>query len=248
MFVFGEDRWVESHHQGGGPGIFHLMDMSWTMYQLLRWHRDLERRRARALLGPEPTPGHWLATQRPDGGFPAYIDKEGNPVTSVDRGGLVEDLEGRGGDPYVIEMVRRDGVGDRFVESAEDAHLCSFLATLASLFPADDGDCRRSSRRPSTHCDIPDRACRRRSPKWTDFEVYFSCSPKSLDFYDTAPGQWPQNTFCMHHAAAGFLSLYEVTGEMDHLGLAGRVMDRLSLYQQVWSPPWLGLRPSVVTA
>ena len=42
VFEFGKDRWVESHHQGGGPGIFHLMDMSWTMYQLLRWHRELE--------------------------------------------------------------------------------------------------------------------------------------------------------------------------------------------------------------
>ena len=45
----------------------------------------------------------------------------------------------------------------------------------------------------------------------------------------------------MQHAAAGFLSLYEVTGQMDYLRLAGRVMDRLSLYQQVWDPPWLSL-------
>ena len=45
----------------------------------------------------------------------------------------------------------------------------------------------------------------------------------------------------MQHAAAGFLSLYEVTGERDYLVFAGRVMDRLSLYQQVWDPPWLSL-------
>ena len=31
VFAFGHNRWVESHHQGGGPGIFHLMDMSWSM-------------------------------------------------------------------------------------------------------------------------------------------------------------------------------------------------------------------------
>jgi len=45
VFVFGQTpqtcRWVHSHHQGGGPGIYHLADMSWTIYQLLRWHRDL---------------------------------------------------------------------------------------------------------------------------------------------------------------------------------------------------------------
>ena len=147
VFVFGEDRWVESHHQGGGR-IFHLMDMSWSAYQLLRWHRDLEgdgesiaraRSYARAL----------LATQRPDGGFPAYIDKDGNPVTTVSRGDLVDDLDGKGGDPYVIEMVRSRWVEDRFVESAEDSASLLFLATLASFSPLTTGTAERSSRRPS---------------------------------------------------------------------------------------------------
>ncbi len=45
----------------------------------------------------------------------------------------------------------------------------------------------------------------------------------------------------MHHAAAGLLGLFEATADSQYLQLAGRVMDRLSLYQQVWDPPWLGL-------
>ncbi|HXW82200.1 MAG TPA: hypothetical protein VEJ84_22065 [Acidimicrobiales bacterium] len=239
VFVFGEDRWVESHHQGGGPGIFHLMDMSWTMYQLLRWHRDLEPDQASIDLAGKYADA-LVALQRADGGFPAYVDKEGRPVTSVDRGALVQDLQGRGGDPYVLDMTTSRWSEARFVASAEDSASLLFLATLASQLPPGHPAqarileaARRSAGYLAEHV-LPEA-------KWTDFEVYFSCSPKSLDFYDHRSGQWPQNTLCMQHAAAGFLSLYEVTGKGDYLVLAGRVMDRLSLYQQVWDPPWLSL-------
>jgi hypothetical protein len=75
--------------------------------------------------------------------------------------------------------------------------------------------------------------------RWIDFEVYFSCSPKSIDFHDGRSGQWPQNTLCMHMAAAGFLALYDLRQERRFLNLARRAMDRLSLYQQVWDPPFL---------
>ena len=79
VFVFGDTaqrcRWVHSHHQGGGPGVYHLFDMSWTVYQLLRWHRDLiaddrtipfARAYCRGIVG----------LQRADGSLPAYLDAE----------------------------------------------------------------------------------------------------------------------------------------------------------------------------
>ncbi len=239
VFEFGEDRWVESHHQGGGPGIFHLMDMSWTMYQLLRWHRELEpdeesvaRARAYAVA--------LRRVQRPDGGLPAYVDRAGNPVTAVDRSVLIGDLEGRGGDPYVLDMVESRWSEDRFVESAEDGASLLFLATLATVLPPGDEEVAgvlETARRIATY--LAERVVP--AARWSDFEVYFSCSPKSLDFYDHRSGQWPQNTLCMQHAAAGLLSLYELTGDTSYLASAGRAMDRLCLYQQVWSPPWLGL-------
>ncbi len=239
VFVFGEDRWVESHHQGGGPGIFHVMDISWTMYQLLRWHHDLEPDEE-SVIRARTYASALAAVQRPDGGLPAYIDKEGNPVTSVDRAALIEDLEGRGGDPYVLEMMKSRWSGARFVASAEDATSLLFLATLAAQLPPGHPDLNgvvETARRIATY--LAERVVP--SAKWSDFEVYFSCSPKTLDFYDHRSGQWPQNTLCMQHAAAGFLSLYEVTGQRSYLLLAGRVMDRMSLYQQVWDPPWLSL-------
>ena len=246
VFRFGENRWVESHHQGGGPGVFHLMDMSWTMYQLLRWHRELEpdaesisraRSYARALVG----------LQRSDGGLPAYVDRDGAPVTVVDRAALLRDLDGGGGDPYVPHMIETRWGEARFVDSAEDAASLLFLATLARLLPAGDGaregvlGAARGVARYLGERVVP-------SARWTDFEVYFSCSPKSLDFYDHRSGQWPQNTLCMQHGAAGFLELFEVTGEVGYLELAGRAMDRLCLYQQVWAPRGWGSTPSAATA
>jgi hypothetical protein len=161
-------------------------------------------------------------------------------VTGVDRAALLADLEGGAGDPYVPDMLGSRWAEGRFVKSAEDAASLLFLATLARLLPAGDGEreavlgAARGVARYLAEQVVP-------SARWTDFEVYFSCSPKSLDFYDHRSGQWPQNTLCMHHAAAGLLELYEVTGEREYLDLAGRAMDRLSLYQQVWEPPWLGL-------
>jgi len=238
VFVFGEDRWVESHHQGGGPGIFHLMDMSWTMYQLLRWHRELEpdeeildraREYARAI----------STLQRDDGGLPAYVDAELRPVDFVDRAALLRDLENGNGDPYLTHKLP-EWSERRFTESAEDAASLLFLSELASLLPPDDaavGPILTTARAIARYLEekvIPDA-------RWCDFEVYFSCSAKDLDFDDTRSGQWPQNTLSMHHAAAGFLRLYRLTGAKTYLLSGRRVLDRLSLYQQVWSPPWLGL-------
>jgi hypothetical protein len=45
----------------------------------------------------------------------------------------------------------------------------------------------------------------------------------------------------MHQAAAGLLALHEVSGDEHALALGRRVLDRLSMYQQVWSPPWLSV-------
>lgn len=239
VFAFGHDRWVGSHHQGGGPGIFHLMDMSWSMYQLLRWHQDLEadpasvdraRGYADALAG----------LQRDDGGLPAYVDASGAPITAVSNAALRADVEGQGGDRYVPHMLGSGWVEDRYVTSAEDSASLLFLAELAATLPPDDPGRERAL---TIARGIAGFLARRviAEARWDDFEVYFSCSPKALDFYDRRSGQWPQNTLCMHHAAAGLLRLHELTGEAGFLDLGARAMDRLSLYQQVWSPPWLGL-------
>lgn len=243
VFVFGDTpercRWVHSHHQGGGPGIYHLVDMSWTVYQLLRWHRDLTES-AETLAFAQRYAQGVIALQRSDGSLPAYVDARSyEPVEHVDREQLLADLHNNpGGDPYVSYMLEHHWPTDRYIHSAEDAASLLMLAELIQALPdtsPERGPIMRAALRLAGWLEqwvFPES-------RWTDFEVYFSCSPKPLDFYDHRSGQWPQNTLCIHMAAAGFLALYEVRRERQYLELAHRAMDRLSLYQQVWDPPFL---------
>jgi hypothetical protein len=75
--------------------------------------------------------------------------------------------------------------------------------------------------------------------KWFDFETFFSCSRKEVGFFDRFTGQYAQNTLSMHQAAEAALALYEVTGRRSYLDSGRELLEYLSLYQQVWSPPWL---------
>jgi hypothetical protein len=243
VFVFGRTpdtcRWVHSHHQGGGPGIYHLFDMSWTVYQLLRWQRDLVPDE-RAIEFARTYCQGLLRLQGEDGSLPAYVDAERFAVVDhVDRRRLIADLEAHpGGDPYVLGGIKTRWPEERFVHSAEDAASLLVLAELVRALPANDPDrgsfldAAQSIGEWLARCVYP-------QGRWIDFEVYYSCSPKPLDFYDARSGQWPQNTLCIHLAASGFLALYRVTHATKFLDLARWALDRLSLYQQVWDPPFL---------
>lgn len=242
VFVFGDKPyWQHSHHQGGGPGIYHLFDMSWTVYQLLRWHRDIEPHDPSIAFAKEYCRGI-LRLQQADGSLPAYVDAVTHaPVQQVDHKALLKDLQSNPpGDSYIPYMLKQHWTEDRFLGSAEDSASLLCLAELAFLLP--DEDALRSHILAGAkkiagflaEKVIPESA-------WLDFEVYYSCSPKSLLFYDHRSGQRPQNTLCMHMAAAGLLRLYETTAETAFLSMAERVWDRLCLYQQVWDPYFLSL-------
>ncbi len=243
VFVFGDvstpHRWVHSHPQGGGLGIYHLFDMSWTAYHLLRWQRDLEPD-ARSLDFARTYAQGLLSLQDEKGSFPAYVDAHTfAPVTHVDHAAQLADIEAHDpGDRYIAHGLLRLWPEERFVNSAEDATSLLFLAELARALPPDDPDRERFlSAAVRSVAWLESWAIAQ--ARWIDFELYYSCSPKPLDAYDHRSGQWPQNTLCMHTAAAGLLALHEVTGDPRHLTLSRRVMDRLTLYQQVWDPPFL---------
>jgi hypothetical protein len=242
LYVFGEGessgRWVGSHPQGGGLDVLHLADMSYTMYWQLLFERDLFRdartlERARAYLDAL---GSLL---RPDGGLPAYVAcGSHDPVTRVDLAAYKQALfEHPGGDGYITDTIDRWG-SERFLESAEDGASLMFVAELLAS-PAIDGALRAQAR------DVATRlarfiVARVVEPAWyVDMEVHWSCAPNPLGLYDRRSGQHPQNLLAVYMAAEGLLRLYESTGDAAHLGAAARAMDRLSLYQQVWSPPFL---------
>lgn len=78
------------------------------------------------------------------------------------------------------------------------------------------------------------------SGRWEDFETYWSCARWGT------PGQrvdrngvFKQNTLSIFWCAEAFFHAWRVTQDGAHLRLARRCLDELSLYQAVWSPPFL---------
>ena len=77
--------------------------------------------------------------------------------------------------------------------------------------------------------------------KFHDFENFFSCSEKPVGFMDIRTDIQPQNSLCLQWIADTLLNAYEFTGEAKYLDYGTRCLNRLSLYQQVWNPPYISL-------
>jgi hypothetical protein len=76
--------------------------------------------------------------------------------------------------------------------------------------------------------------------RWEDFETYFSCARWGTPGERvTRNGVYKQNTLGIAWCAEAFLHAYRVTRDDAYLRLSRRCMGELSLYQAVWSPPWL---------
>ncbi|MDA2931216.1 hypothetical protein MYX84_14940, partial [Acidobacteria bacterium AH-259-O06] len=71
-----------------------------------------------------------------------------------------------------------------------------------------------------------------------DFEVFYSCSPKPLHWIDNWSGILPHNTLAIQWAADQFLALYTLTHDAYWLRRGEYILNILSLYQQVWNPPF----------
>jgi hypothetical protein len=75
--------------------------------------------------------------------------------------------------------------------------------------------------------------------RWFDFETFFSCSPKPVEFRCSHTDQLPQNNLSIIQACLGFLLWHRATGDARALAEGERLLDYLTLFQQAWSPPWL---------
>ncbi len=71
-----------------------------------------------------------------------------------------------------------------------------------------------------------------------DFEVFYSCSPKPLYWVDPVNGIRPVDTLAIQWSADHFLALYQLTGEQHWLDMGEHCLAVLSLFQQVWAPPF----------
>jgi hypothetical protein len=71
-----------------------------------------------------------------------------------------------------------------------------------------------------------------------DFEAYYSCSPKPLHAIDYWTGIRPHCNLSIQWGCDQMLALYELTGDAAWLETGEYLLSILSLYQQVWSPPF----------
>jgi hypothetical protein len=74
--------------------------------------------------------------------------------------------------------------------------------------------------------------------KWQDFETFLAYSRKPFDLFDVHTRQFPQSTLNMLISASAYLELYKITRKSSYLEYGTILVDYLSLYQQVWSPPF----------
>lgn len=75
--------------------------------------------------------------------------------------------------------------------------------------------------------------------KFEDFELYFSCSSKPLDFYDPVSEMYGQNTLSIQWCAEAFRTGYQLFKRKKDYNSALYCIDLLCLYQQVWNPNYL---------
>ena len=79
--------------------------------------------------------------------------------------------------------------------------------------------------------------------RWEDFETYYSCAPWGAEQQQgrrvERNGVYKQNTLSIFWCAEAMWAAFLATGRKRYRRLARRCLDELSLYQAVWSPPFL---------
>ena len=77
--------------------------------------------------------------------------------------------------------------------------------------------------------------------RFEDFELYFSCSPKPMHYFDSTTHLYGQNTLSIQWCAEAYLDAYRLWKDKKYLQQGEYCLNILSLYQQVWNPPFINL-------
>lgn len=79
--------------------------------------------------------------------------------------------------------------------------------------------------------------------RWEDFETYWSCSGWGQERYlgrkIPRNDMYKSNTLSIFWTAEALLAAYRATNDIRYLRWGRRTMDELSMYQQVWQPPFI---------
>jgi hypothetical protein len=76
--------------------------------------------------------------------------------------------------------------------------------------------------------------------KFQDYEVFFSCAPNPPGRFDPYTWLYPHNTLSIQWCAEAFLKASKIFGRSEFLEKGEYCLNILSLYQQVWNPPFIG--------
>lgn len=77
--------------------------------------------------------------------------------------------------------------------------------------------------------------------RFEDFELYFSCSRKPMNYYDSSTCMYGQNTLAIQWCAEAYLKAWRLFKNKKYLTNGEYCLNILSLYQQVWNPPYINL-------
>jgi len=75
--------------------------------------------------------------------------------------------------------------------------------------------------------------------RFQDYEVFFSCAPNSQNSFDSLTWLYPHNTLSIQWSAEAFLKAYQLFNRKNDLANGEFCLNLLSLYQQVWNPPFI---------
>jgi|LSQX01.1.fsa_nt_gb hypothetical protein len=207
-----QGRWTNSNRRP--PGVsgeaIHILDAAFTARLLLEWH---------GLTGDAEPLGIALAfadrladLQLSSGAFPGWIEPDGSvPET------LREGPESAMSTALLWELLGDDGIS--LSQERRLAYQEAARAATAYLIAGPVAESR-----------------------WEDFETYFSCSRWWGDHIGQPierNGVYKSNTFSPFWCAEAFLAAYRATGDDELLSVGRRCLDELSLYQQVWDPPYI---------
>jgi len=209
--------WIGSSNHGGGPEYCSLPDCAWTAYQLMLYERQSgQTENGRIFL--QNLANGLLHRVRPDSTFPVW--EKNKYFTQTNENAPQEN---------------RIPVEQRLLKTTSNALCALFLAEYALAFGGEE------YKTAAVNCmEYITENCLPQQ-KFEDFELYYSCSPKNEDFYDGISRMYGQNTLAMQWTAEAYLALYKLTAEEKYLACGRYALDLMTLYQQVWNPPFLSL-------
>jgi len=206
-------RWSNSNRRPPdvNENACHILDAAFTARLLLEWDTITGGDRE-AVDYVHRFADRLCKLQLPNGAFPGWVNPDGKPVNMAKYEGVKIGPESAMGATLLLELLARDPKRADYRKGAEAA--LKYLETG----PVADG-------------------------RWEDFETYFSCSRTGTDEWMGRKiprnGVYKQNTFSPFWCAEAFLAAAEVLGGKHYLDLGRRCLDELSLFQQVWDPPFI---------